>query len=254
VLAFDRLWARLGFRQPPAPTPWAAAEPSSGWLLLGELGAHRREGRFIHLSDGGHLENMGVYELVRRRCRFIIATDVSEDTHAARQPGQPDPHGPDRLRHSHRHRHRTAGPAGPDSLSEWHCAVGAILYDEVDPEAVAGTLVYIRGSLTGDEPTDVRQYADTHPDFPNQTTVDQFFDEAQFEAYRALGDHIATVVFADAVEAMADAPRGDPEVENRRLFAHVRDRWFPPPPDYAASYTQASKMCIERRESLPTRS
>jgi len=51
-------------------------------------------------------------------------------------------------------------------------------------------MLYIKLSMTGDEPQHVAGYQAAHPDFPHQTTADQFFDEAQFEAYRALGEHI----------------------------------------------------------------
>ena len=53
-----------------------------------------------------------------------------------------------------------------------------------------GTLIYIKASLTGDEPPDVRHYASHNPLFPHDTTTDQFFDEAQFESYRRLGLHV----------------------------------------------------------------
>ena len=53
-----------------------------------------------------------------------------------------------------------------------------------------GTLIYIKPSLSGDEPADVRNYASTDPRFPHQPTADQFFDETQFESYRRLGLHI----------------------------------------------------------------
>ncbi|MBI2537923.1 MAG: hypothetical protein HYW06_13380, partial [Gemmatimonadetes bacterium] len=50
-------------------------------------------------------------------------------------------------------------------------------------------------SLTGDEPVDVAQYQADHPRFPQETTLDQFFDEAQWESYRCLGEHIGSQVF-----------------------------------------------------------
>jgi hypothetical protein len=39
-------------------------------------------------------------------------------------------------------------------------------------------------------PADVAQYAAMDPDFPHQSTLDQLFDEPQFESYRALGSHV----------------------------------------------------------------
>jgi hypothetical protein len=56
-------------------------------------------------------------------------------------------------------------------------------------------LVYIKASRTGDEPADVAEYAGRHPDFPHETTADQFFSESQFESYRRLGEHIGWEVF-----------------------------------------------------------
>lgn len=60
----------------------------------------------------------------------------------------------------------------------------------------------MKPTLTGDEPLDVLQYAASHPTFPQETTSDQFFDEAQWESYRKLGEHIGTQVNALDVEAL----------------------------------------------------
>ena len=53
-----------------------------------------------------------------------------------------------------------------------------------------GSLVYVKSTVTGDEGPFVKKYRADNPTFPHETTADQFFDETQFEAYRALGDHI----------------------------------------------------------------
>ena len=60
----------------------------------------------------------------------------------------------------------------------------------VDPGAEPGMLIYIKASLNGNEPPDVKQYAALDPRFPHQATSDQFFDESQFESYRRLGLHV----------------------------------------------------------------
>ena len=108
-----------------------------------------------------------------------------------------------------------SGPARGRTMSEWHCAVGSIRYDRQRREDVAGTLLYIKSSLTGDEPTDVLRYAAEHPAFPHESTNDQFFDESQFESYRALGYHIAHEVFGPALakgaaETAAETMAGRP--------------------------------------------
>src|SRR5262249_20149421 len=86
-------------------------------------------------------------------------------------------------------------------------AVGSIHYEDVEPNTPPGVLVYIKSSLTGDEPSDVQNYAALHPEFPHQSTGDQFFDESQFESYRALGYHIALDVFSEAVARLDAAPQ-----------------------------------------------
>src|SRR5262249_5897766 len=157
-----------------------------GPMILSELfGQTDEKSRHVHLSDGGHFENLGVYELIRRRCRYIIVTDVTEDTNAATV----------NLANLIRLVRSDFGitiqmdteqlAEGADARTTWHCAIGLIHYEDIDACAVAGTLVYLYSSLTGDEPPDVQQYAVANPAFPHETTLNQFFSEAQFESYRA---------------------------------------------------------------------
>lgn len=74
-----------------------------------------------------------------------------------------------------------------------------IIYPEKDEKGKdrVGKLIYLRPSFYGKEPTDVLNYADLNNSFPHQTTGDQFFDEKQFEAYRALGFHIMDKIIAE---------------------------------------------------------
>src|SRR5205085_12693867 len=129
-------------------------------------------------------------------------------------------------------------------LSRWHCAVGAIRYGEVDRDGVTGTLVFIRSSLTGDEPADLRNYAATHPPFPHHGTADQFFDEDQFESYRALGHHIGVAVFTGAKATIRDEET-DTDVKyrgfNRAFFAAVRRQWAPLPEGQAEGYLRSCR-------------
>jgi hypothetical protein len=92
-------------------------------------------------------------------------------------------------------------PAGKPSLS--HAVLLLVRYPQVPGHAgrdpwLARThtwVLYIKATVTGDEPVDVRNYAAMNPDFPNETTLDQMFDEPQWESYRALGDHIGGHLF-----------------------------------------------------------
>jgi hypothetical protein len=255
-----RLGAWLG--NPQRPRRWRDPSPNVGFLyLLKELfGRTTDTSAYVYLSDGGHFENLGLYELVRRRCRYIIVSDAGcdgkhtfEDLGGAIRKCRADfgiriEIDLDALRLS-----------GEGGRSRWHCAVGRIRYDDVDFGAIAGTLVYIKPSLTGDEPADVVNYAVDNPTFPHQDTADQFFDESQFESYRALGEHVAEIVFAeslgdlklDLTELPATASADD--IRNyacRSLFSSLSRRWFGMPPEYEARFLHTSEQFSELQRSM----
>ncbi len=91
--------------------------------------------------------------------------------------------------------------------------------------------------MTGDEPADIARYAFQFPEFPHQSTADQWFDETQFESYRLLGEHIAHSVFGKAVKntdvRKVDADLKDqkskkmPETNIERLFHELQEQWYP---------------------------
>jgi hypothetical protein len=111
--------------------------------------------------------------------------------------------------------------------------------------------VYVKPSLTGDEPADVLHYAVAHPDFPHQTTADQFFSESQFESYRALGLHVAEGVFGDAAaEAEGGGGRRIAAEYTRELFSAVVRRWFSEPPQYEPSFVASTRGFVEVQEAL----
>lgn len=177
------------------------------WYLFREMfGQTTAQGKFSFLSDGGHLENLGLYALVKRRCRFIIVADAGADpgffcgdlATALRMI---------RIDFGCEVRIDVSGIQKRTDhngvlCSKLHCAVGTIQYPlgafhPSDPEKNTGLLIYLKNSLTTSAPADVLSYARTHPPFPHQTTADQFFDEAQFESYRRLGTQVAESVFGD---------------------------------------------------------
>jgi hypothetical protein len=154
--------------------------------------------RHVYLSDGGHFENLGIYELVRRRCCMIIAVDAEED-HKFSFDG---------LGGVIRKCFIDFGvrididvkeirPREGQMHSARHWACGMIHY----PEGRTGTLVYIKASLMGDEPADLQAYLAKHQEFPHQSTANQFFEESQFESYHRLGLHIAKDVFQSGTVA-----------------------------------------------------
>jgi Patatin-like phospholipase len=208
---------------------------------------------YVYLSDGGHFENLGVYELVRRRCRFIVLCDAGAD---------PDFEFFDlagllrkcrtdfgiRIHLDVRPLHRQ----GDEQRSCWHCAIGTIHYDDVDPGAGTGTLVYLKPSLTGDEPTDILHYQRENPLFPHQPTANQFFNESEFESYRALGHHICQRAFRDAVKDIENRAALSPAEFTQRLFANLRHRWYPPPPNAASDFVESTKAFIDIHAMLRT--
>jgi hypothetical protein len=194
-----RLGAWLGNPGLAGSAAWRAAEPRVGpWLLLRELfGSTTDESPYVFLSDGGHFENLGLYEMVRRRCHLIVVSDAGCDpdyafgdlSNAIRLI---------RIDFSIPIEFPDGVPIGPrDAGATAHFAVGRIRYSAVDgPDAPDGILVYAKATLTGDEPWDVLNYARSAPAFPHESTAHQFFSEAQFESYRVLGRHTVDQLFA----------------------------------------------------------
>jgi Patatin-like phospholipase len=162
------------------------------------LGRSKEDDGLLNLSDGGHHENLGIYPLLKRRCRVIIASDASADPNfsmndlanvvrKARIDLGVNIQFPE-LEHSLR--------LDPETLQTQKCyAIGDISYPDKDPDAAKGTLIYIKSTITENEPEDLLAYRRKHPSFPDQTTADQFFDEAQFESYRKLGEKSALKAF-----------------------------------------------------------
>ena len=196
-------------------------------LLLSELTARFKGpwGRYWYLSDGGNFEVTGAYELLRRRVPFVIACDAGRDldhdgsdlatlvrlaridlgaeiveagvgSALSKNIGLPAEVAPflgtlnDLL-----------APAG--GPSRVHAALFSVRYPAAPAESRGDAwvgrghtgLLYLKATLTGDEPADVLNYAALSPDFPNESTLNQVFDEPQWESYRKLGDHIGANLF-----------------------------------------------------------
>lgn len=180
-----------------------------------------------YLSDGGHFENLGIYEMVRRRIPRIVAIDAGCDSgflfedlgnlfrrvhldfncaleviNPAKLTDNSDI--PYLLKLSQwQHLFGTLDqlkPAQPEP--RWHQETTsvkrvALLHGRFATQNSHSTnqdiwILYIKPTLTRQEPVDVLRYQIEHPDFPHQSTADQFFDEAQWESYRKLGETTAT--------------------------------------------------------------
>jgi len=165
--------------------PLLSAKP----LIYEALGKTEEDRPYVYLSDGGHFENLAVYEMIRRRCRLILVSDAGCDPHFRFEDLG------NALRKISIDLKVTIAFSGiplksrgdADSSTPYHC-VAKIRYSD-DPEE-DGLLLYVKPTFRGDEPPAVLAYALAHDQFPHESTANQFFGEAQFEAYRALGEHV----------------------------------------------------------------
>jgi len=179
----------------PRKEKWNVPGPRWGlkYILAELFGLMDTESNYVCLSDGGHFENLGIYELVRRGCRCIIVGDASadptlcfEDLGNAIRKCRSDFGVEISINTS-------AIERGSNNFSSLNFAVGTVDYGEGDDGK--GIIVYLKASLTGREPADVLEYHSECCEFPHQSTADQWFDESQFESYRRLGQFVAEAVF-----------------------------------------------------------
>jgi hypothetical protein len=157
-------------------------------MLHDLLGSASDTTRAIYLSDGGHFDNLGLYEMLRRRCRLILVVDAGQDPDCAyadlgdavRKAAIDQQIVVEFADHN-----RICGRyhPSPDALE---FAVATISYPE---GGSPGRLLYIKPCYLDDIPTDVRAYGAAHAMFPHESTLDQWFSESQFESYRHLGEH-----------------------------------------------------------------
>jgi hypothetical protein len=200
TLCNARLGAWLGNPSAAGRTTWRRRDPllGAGPLLREMFGRTTDQNPYVYLSDGGHFENLALYEMVARRCRYIVVSDAScdraytfEDLGAAIRKIRIDFGIPIVFESG------LAIDAAHHDAGNAHGAYGVIKYSAIDRAMPDGVLLYLKATLSGNEPQDVRSYADGHPAFPHESTADQWFGEAQFESYRALGLHTIDEVLGE---------------------------------------------------------
>jgi hypothetical protein len=198
----------------------------STWPIINEaLGRTNDEFSYVYLSDGGHFENLGLYEMVRRRCKFIVVSDAScdpeckfDDLTKAIERVQND-------MGIHIEMRDVNFYPGVTPIEEGrYCAVGTIHYEEVDdvgktppsqgksakagPGRGQGFLLYIKPALHVGQPLEVCSHGRTSDAFPHEPTSNQFFSESQFESYRRLGfeimDHLCSKELENDVKDLAE--------------------------------------------------
>lgn len=185
---------------------YGAAHPRSNLRpLIHELtGGSTDQSKWIYLSDGGHFENLGLYEMVLRRCHYIVVSDAGadpkfsfDDLGNAIRKIRTDLGVPiDLTAKMFMEARAKDGQFGEGRF----VARATIRYSAVDENGEDGTLIYIKaGIYKNDEflPRDVYNYAQESRLFPHEPTSDQFFSESQFESYRALGRHALNDICAN---------------------------------------------------------
>ncbi len=173
--------------------------PRFPYLFREMMGSNHLDAPYLYVSDGGHYENLGLVEQLRRRCEWVFCIDAAGDSvttfHTLGEaialaraelgvdvrimPETDMAPAPDEEQH----------PGGPDHkpwVTKAYCC-GTIHYpDRTEP----GHLVYIKAGVPADGPWDVKNYAEEHTLFPTDPTSDQLFDAERVEAYRALGEFV----------------------------------------------------------------
>jgi hypothetical protein len=164
------------------------SRPRPRFLLRELLGRNHLDSKFLYVTDGGHYENLGLVELLRRGCTEIYCFDAAgDDLDTFYTLGQAVALArmeldvqvdirPDAMKL----------PAGAE-YSPTDFVVGAVNYRN----GTQGLIVFAKAAVTQDAPWDVRAFRQKDKRFPTHGTIDQFFNEEKFEAYRALGAHTA---------------------------------------------------------------
>jgi len=242
-------------RRSPSPAPWdchdedggegadvqpvanelsRAFRPGSGYVLREALGLNHLEKNYVYVTDGGHWENLGLVELIRRGCGLILCFDAAGDD----------------LDHFHTiseaielarsdlgvEIHMNLEPLRPkEGLSEEPFAEGCIAY----PDGTMGYLLFAKAAITKDTPQDALDWREHDARFPTNSTVDQWFSDRQFESYRALGEFAAHRV-ACALEEWEHLRTDQRRAKLEQLCANCPPSGTSKPAEAAAGSTGAA--------------
>jgi hypothetical protein len=166
----------------------AFGRPRPLYLFKEMLGLNRIGARYLYVTDGGHYENLGLVELLRRGCRQIYCFDASGGEG-----------------------YETLGDAIALARSELDVEIGEMELKPLIPDQQTGQaaqmathvdfrypsdplgtkpcrIVYAHNVLTGDSPWDAQAYHKRNPSFPHNSTLDQLYTDQKFEGYRVLGE------------------------------------------------------------------
>ena len=164
--------------------------PGPQYFVREMLGRNNLNAPFLYVTDGGHYENLGLVELLRRKCKTIWCLDASGDQIdtfdtlggalriADSELGVTVSINPERDMAP-----PPASPAGGPRYVRSPFSRGTITY----PDQTQGTIVVVKAGVPRNAPWSVRSFLAAHPQFPCDPTLDQLFDAERFDAYRELG-------------------------------------------------------------------
>jgi hypothetical protein len=177
------------------PNVTAFGRPRPSYLFKELFGRNRIGDRYLYVTDGGHYENLGLVELLRRGCREIYCFDASGGEGfgslgdavalARSELGvdiEIDP--------------RSLFP-DKDTDEAKKSAICVEFRYPADPTGeLPCKLIYARNVLTPASPWDVRAYHQAEPSFPHNSTADQLYTDQKFEGYRVLGERAGAAAYA----------------------------------------------------------
>lgn len=203
-----------------APGPLYLLREMTGWM-------HEKTG-YLNLSDGGHIENLALYQMLRRRCKFIVVVDGGQE------PGMEFAD----LMLAQRYAQIDMGVQleldladlvlNTDRRGRAYALFGKVHYSQREDGSGGndlGWLVYFKLARTGSEPDYDADSARQDQDFPHQTTGDQMHNEAQFEAYRRLGECAAESLFRPEISNPYSGDRPAVKPDHKPTFETL-ETWF----------------------------
>lgn len=186
-------------------------------LFIESVGRANEDRKFLHLSDGGHFDNLGLYEMLARRCRLIVVVDAGCDP----ETGLSDLGIAQRLAKLDLGAEIRFDDGSIKDIrdSRKRVATGRILYAKTAHHAAGdGVIVYVKPRRLADDSAIISSYGARARDFPHEPTSDQWFTESQFAAYLAMGERAAAEIPETALAALREraSPPRKPGKKGRR--------------------------------------
>lgn len=219
--------------------------------MLAKFHGLRREWQY--LSDGGHYENTAVYELLRsqRDVKLIVVCDNGCDPdyqfgdlanliRLARIDFRMQIEVDEQITRTDSLNRYFGTPTdfGKQQASNEKCALLLNVFrhgSKAAGKAPDCRIILLKPRLLDSMSVDLREYNRTHPEFPQEPTADQFFDEAQWESYRGLGYCIGRRIFGSQAQNEVGEALWEYLDEGTRQQQAVDPSIAPAPPAYSSA-------------------